>query len=191
MVSRQLLLADGSELVVLCTLFAFGEFPFRPDPFLPFKPMQGRIERAGLDCEYIRGPVADYSSNRMTVHRLALQRLQNEHVQRSLQQFNAILIFWILGHVDVDILLPRTEAVYPYPHEGKAPYRFNADSVCDSSGRRKSRILYSFRKSVMSAPLKGADGIRGSAQRIGSASLSGANRKSRPDFCASANRAPE
>ena len=59
----------------------------------------------------------------MTVHGLALQRTQNEQVQCSLQQFNAILIFCILGHADVDILLPGTKTVYL--HEGKAPSRFN------------------------------------------------------------------
>jgi hypothetical protein len=46
------------------------------------------------------------------MQRPALQRLQDEHVQRSLQQLNSILVFCGRCHLDVDILLPWKETVY-------------------------------------------------------------------------------
>jgi hypothetical protein len=41
------------------------------------------------------------------------ERLQDEHVQRSLQELDTIHVFRSLGHVDVDTLRLWMENVYP------------------------------------------------------------------------------
>src|ERR1700728_1288284 len=74
--------------------------------------MQGWIERTGLHLEHFAGPVADHLCNGVTVHWLAQKRLEDEHVQRSLQQFDTILVFRSVRHLDVDTLLPWLKNVY-------------------------------------------------------------------------------
>jgi hypothetical protein len=93
-------------LAAIIWLFAFGQLPFRLDPSLPFKTMQSRVQRASLHREYFAGPAADDLRDGVTAHWFAQQRLQHEHVQRSLQQFNSILILCGILHLDVESLLP-------------------------------------------------------------------------------------
>ena len=112
MVGRELFLPDSRELIELRALFAFGQFPFGLYPFLPFETMQSWVQRSGLHCEYFAGPAADHLCNGVTVHGFAQKRLQDEHVQRSLQQLNSVLVLRCLGHLDVEILLPWMETVY-------------------------------------------------------------------------------
>jgi len=114
MVSSKLLLPECRKLVEFCALLAFGQFPFGLYPFLPFKTMQSWIQRSGLHREYFAGPTADHLCNGVTVHGFTQKRLQDEHVQRSLQQLDTILVLRSLRHLDVDMLPSWMKNVYPY-----------------------------------------------------------------------------
>ena len=127
MVSSELFLPESRKLVEFCALFAFGQFPFGLYPFLPFETMQSWVQRSGLYREYFAGPTADHLCNGVTVHGFAQERLQDEHVQRSLQQLDTILVLLSLGHLDVDILLPWLKTVYP--HKPLAAHPKNVGSL--------------------------------------------------------------
>jgi len=116
-VSSELFLPESRELVKFCALFAFGQFPFGLYPFLPFETMKSWVQRSGLHGEHFAGPAADHLCNGVTVHGFAQKSLQDEHVQRPLQQLNSVLVPHSLGHLDVDILLPWMKGVYSHMSE--------------------------------------------------------------------------
>lgn len=112
MVRGELLPAESSELVVLCALLAFCPFPLGLYPLLPLETMQGGVERTCFNGENLAGPAADDLRDGVAVHGLAYKGLEDEHVQRSLQQFDTVLVLRSRGHVDVDILRSWMESVY-------------------------------------------------------------------------------
>src|SRR5580704_6321363 len=90
--------------------------------------MQSWVERTGLHREHFTGPAANHLCDSVTVHGLAQQRLQDEHVQGSLQQFDTVLVFHSLRHLDVDILLPWMETGYPLP--ARFPNQIDSGDKC-------------------------------------------------------------
>src|SRR5579864_3088581 len=76
--------------------------------------MESRIERSGLHLKHISGLQTQSLDNAISMLRSPLQRLQNEHVECSLQQLNPVFILVFLAHrcrhstrVEVDCLLPH------------------------------------------------------------------------------------
>jgi hypothetical protein len=87
----QLVLARSGEPVVLRALTFLGHLPFRFQPTLLFQPMERWIERSGLDSQKLFGFLSDPLRDSQPVLRSPLQRLQDEHVQRPLQNIHLVL----------------------------------------------------------------------------------------------------
>ena len=64
----------------------------RHNQFLAFEPVQRRIKRAGIHLQNFARVRADRQGDPVTVLRAPAQGLQDQEVQRPLQQFDAILI---------------------------------------------------------------------------------------------------
>src|SRR5882672_681808 len=88
----QLLLAGGRQPVILGALLIFGGLPFRFDPPLSFQTVQCGIERARVYLQGFAGAAPDGDADTVAVLRPPLQGLQDQQVQRPLQQFNPVLI---------------------------------------------------------------------------------------------------
>src|SRR5262249_7033719 len=65
------------------------ELPAGSDPALRLKTMERRIQRSGLDLEQIFRSPLDVLGNRMAVSRSFKQGVEDEQVERALQQLNA------------------------------------------------------------------------------------------------------
>src|SRR6202043_1892398 len=72
-------------------------FPLRHDPSLPLQPVERGIERAVLDLENVLCSPLDMLRDLMTVSRAKLQRSQDQHIQRALQQFKSVNRFGYHG----------------------------------------------------------------------------------------------
>ena len=65
--------------------------PFGPDPFPRFEALQRRIERAVIDDQRLRRLILDGAGNALAMLRTVDQRLEDEHVERALQQRRALV----------------------------------------------------------------------------------------------------
>src|SRR5207244_3464076 len=79
-----------SQPVVLRPLSLFRGLPFRCEPPLLFQPMESGIERAGLYLQKFFGFRANCLRDSEAVARPPLQDLQDEHVERSLKNVDAV-----------------------------------------------------------------------------------------------------
>ena len=62
------------------------------------EPVERRIERAGLDLEQLTRAAANRLADAIAVLRPPLERLENQQVERPLQQLDAVLIAVFLRH---------------------------------------------------------------------------------------------
>ena len=58
--------------------------PLGVEPAGAFQALQGRQERPGVDLEHAAGDLLDAPSDAEAVHRLEAERLEDEHVERAL-----------------------------------------------------------------------------------------------------------
>jgi hypothetical protein len=100
----ELLPAGGSEAVVFGPLTVLGLFPLGSHRSLFLKPMQRRVQGPGFSLENIAGAGPDRLAKTVAVLRPPAEGPKNQHVQRTLEQFDPILIGFALCHKDVDIL---------------------------------------------------------------------------------------
>src|SRR5215472_18884216 len=101
MLVRQLLFSRSGQAVGFHSLFVFRDRPLRADPALPLQPMQRRVKRAGIDLEYLAGVGPNCLTDSVSVLWPPLKRLENEQVERPLQQLDPVLIAFLLRHVDI------------------------------------------------------------------------------------------
>src|SRR5437868_6153648 len=85
---RQLLPSERREPVILRPLVVPGELPFRGDEPLSFEAMKSRIKRSRFNVEQFAGIGADCLADAVAVLRAPSQSLQDQHVERALQQFS-------------------------------------------------------------------------------------------------------
>jgi hypothetical protein len=76
--------------------------PVSGHPLLLLQPVQRRIERAGIHSQPLAGVQADGLADALAMLRAPEKRLQNQQIERALQQLNAVLITVLR---DVDCLL--------------------------------------------------------------------------------------
>ena len=62
-----------------------GDPPLGSDEALPLQPVERRIERPLPELEDLLRPLLDALGDAPAVHRLELQRLEHEHVERALE----------------------------------------------------------------------------------------------------------
>src|SRR5580704_706840 len=82
----QLLSPERSQPVISRFAIIFRCAPERRDPLAILQAVQRRIKRAMLDLQHFVRAVLDYMGNRVPVRRPQHERLENQQVQRSLQQ---------------------------------------------------------------------------------------------------------
>src|SRR5262245_31486824 len=88
----QVLFPCGGQAIDLDPLIVLGDLPLRADPFLPLQPVQRRIERTGVYLQRLVGIGSDSLTDAVAMLWPPLQRLQDEHVQRPLQQLDPVLV---------------------------------------------------------------------------------------------------
>ena len=86
-------LAFGGNAVKLGALFLLCLRPLGNDPSLPLHTMEGRVKRASLYLQNIPGLRANRLADAVAMLRAPLQRLKNEHVERSLQKLNPVQVW--------------------------------------------------------------------------------------------------
>src|SRR5690242_2655187 len=84
----QLLLAGCSQPIHFGALLILRNLPFRGNPALAFEPVERRVKRSRIDLQNVAGVRADRLAESVSVPRTPLQRLQDEQVERPLQQLN-------------------------------------------------------------------------------------------------------
>src|SRR5262245_55809577 len=105
--ARQLRLASGRELVIPRPLVGLADAPLGLQPSAFHETVQRGIEGAGLDLEEVVGLRADRLADAVAVLRAPLKGPEDQHVERSLEQFEALFV-GASGH-DVDSLQPFDE----------------------------------------------------------------------------------
>src|SRR5690242_4353937 len=112
---RQLFLALGREPVNPDALLIVRNLPIRGDPFLPLQPMKRGVERAGVHLKDVSRVSANRLADAIAVLRAPAKRLQDEQVERALEQLDAVLVAWSHGFPqDEDTLHPwHVECLHP------------------------------------------------------------------------------
>src|SRR4051812_23675894 len=82
----ELLTPGASQRVVLRAALLLGDAPLRADPPLMLEPLQRRIQGPLLHQQDVVGELPDARGDRPPVHRLEGQRLENEQIQRALDE---------------------------------------------------------------------------------------------------------
>lgn len=83
---RELTAARRGEAVVLRSPSELRGAPFRLNPSLVLEPMQRRVERALVDLQDVLGNLLYPLRDRPAVHRIALQRPQDQEIECARQQ---------------------------------------------------------------------------------------------------------
>src|SRR5687768_6158560 len=89
--------ASGSDRVIARTATSRRRAPLRREPTLCLQPLEGGVERTLLDGEDAVGKPLDVLGDRVTVHRLHGERLEDEHVERP---FEELVLRGGFGHGD-------------------------------------------------------------------------------------------
>ena len=79
------------QRVVPPAAIVLGDFPFGSNQALAFEPVERGIERALTQLQHALGPLLDAFGHAPPVHRLELQRLENQHVERALEEIASVL----------------------------------------------------------------------------------------------------
>src|SRR5262249_11920430 len=90
--SGQMLFPRGGQAIGLDPLIVLGDLPLRTNPLLPLQPVKRRIERTGVYLQRLVGIGSDRLADAVAMLWPPLQRLQDEHVQRPLQQLDPVLV---------------------------------------------------------------------------------------------------
>jgi hypothetical protein len=110
----KLFAAQRSEPVILeFSIAFFGHFPFRGDPIVLHEAMKSRVERAVLDLKHLVAGALNVFCDGMAVRWTGQQGAEDQHIQRALQEFGAVLSLFfhdsrestILGRSIVDVRL--------------------------------------------------------------------------------------
>jgi hypothetical protein len=101
----QLLLSCGGDAIVLGALVAFSLLPLGAYPGLAFEAVKRWVEGAGFDLEDFAGARSEGLGDAVAVLRPPLEGLEDEHVQRSLEKFDSVLVCVFACH-DVGRLHP-------------------------------------------------------------------------------------
>src|SRR5262245_47660097 len=88
----QLLPAGARQPVVLRAPGTGGLLPLGVEPSGTLQAAQRRQERAGIDLEHAARHLLDAAGNAESVHRLEAQRLENEHVERALNDVGVVRV---------------------------------------------------------------------------------------------------
>ena len=76
----------GGEGVVLRAAIVLGDPPVPRDQPVPFQPSQRREERPGVDLKGAPADLFEAYADAVAVERFERQRLQDQHVQRALDE---------------------------------------------------------------------------------------------------------
>jgi hypothetical protein len=79
----------AGELVVAGSAVVVGRAPLGADPAPAQHPLERRVERALVDLEDVAGDLAEPERDPPAVHGLEGERLEDEHLERSLEEFGA------------------------------------------------------------------------------------------------------
>ena len=77
--------AGARQRVVARAAVVLGDLPLGSNQALALEPVERGIERALPELQHALGPLLDPLGDAPAVHRLELQRLEHEHVERALQ----------------------------------------------------------------------------------------------------------
>src|SRR5262245_292204 len=80
----ELLLPRARERIELRAARVLGVAPLGVAPAGPFQPLQRDEQRAGIHAEHAARDLLDTARDAEAVHRLEAQRLENQHVERAL-----------------------------------------------------------------------------------------------------------
>src|SRR5580698_6424128 len=95
---NQLPLSSRRQRVILGALATLAELPFGLHPLLFLQTVERRIERAGLYPQHVARIGTNGLGDPVSMPWSPLQHLENEHIERSLQQLDLILIL-ALAHL--------------------------------------------------------------------------------------------
>src|SRR5262245_25865260 len=90
---RQPLPSGRGELVVAGPAVVVGRAPRRRDVFLSLETVERRVERSLSNAQDLFRALLESLGDAPAVHRSELQRLEDEHVEGSLEQ----LVAWVVG----------------------------------------------------------------------------------------------
>src|SRR5688572_8323043 len=102
----ELLLAGRGDAVELDALLRLAQRPLALHPALFFKAMERGVERSGFDLQRFGGLRGDGLPDGVAMLRSPLQRLEDEHVQRALQQLQTRAVAFLFHQMGVGSLHP-------------------------------------------------------------------------------------
>src|SRR6185437_8801852 len=134
----ELLPAGAREPIVSGPARVFGLPPLGVEPAGAFESLEGGEQGAGIDPEHPARDLLDAAADAVAVHRLETQRLEDEQVERALDDIGVRLLHersrWVVRehdtvpHLDCqDMTISRTGAA-PARHRGSAPQGRGAGS---------------------------------------------------------------
>jgi hypothetical protein len=90
--ASQLSAAGGTQTIKARFPIVGGGAPFRGDPALLFQALQGRVESAMLDQEFVLGGLLDGAGNPLTVLGTEGEGTEDEEVESTLEEGEAVFI---------------------------------------------------------------------------------------------------